>query len=111
MYDLAELIINLHGPIPHFCLFGTIAVCLSWWTRELRATIIFMVILSVAGETLQLAWPHLYGFSWYDIMWNVIGSVSGMFVAQVVRFLTSDLWFRREKDWDRIKGEVSGNYT
>ena len=112
MNELAQLVLSVHGPIPHMCLFGTIACILGWWTKEVRATMLLMTAISVGGECLQLAWPDIFQFQFEDIMWNLIGSALGILLAQIGTFVSSELWMKREKDWDQIKGDVRrGNYT
>ena len=111
MHELATFVMGLSGPVPHALFFGTIAVILGWWTKEVRATMMIMFILSIGGECLQLAWPDVFDFDVVDIWWNMVGSAGGIMLAQIGHFLTSELWFKREKGWDSIKGELNrGNY-
>jgi glycopeptide antibiotics resistance protein len=112
MHELTQLVATAHGPVPHMCLFGSIAFLVGWWTREIRATMMLMIVMSIGGECLQLAWPNLFQFQIMDVVWNIVGSVIGIFLAQVGHFIASELWLKREKDWSSIKGDFRrGNYT
>ena len=112
MNELTQFVMGLSGPLPHMCLFGTIGMALGWWTNEFRATFTIMIVMSIGGECLQLRWPHIYDFDLMDIVWNISGSAIGILIAHVGHFLSSELWFRREKDWNILKGEMRhGNYS
>lgn len=112
MHEVATFVMGLSGPVPHALFFGTIAFIIGWFTKEIRATMILVIIISIGGECLQLAWPDQFDFDVTDIWWNMIGSAGGILLAQLGHLLSSELWIKREKGWDSIKGELDrGNYT
>jgi len=113
MYELSQYLMSITGPIPHLCLFATIGTCLGWWTRgEIRATMSILIVMSIGAECLQLAWPHIFSFEVMDIVWNIAGSALGILIAQAGHFITSELWFRREKGWNTIEGDMHrGKYS
>lgn len=112
MQEIIEIVMNASGPIPHMLLFGTIGCIIGWFTKEIRATMLLMTVMSVGGECLQLAWPGVFEFQFLDIVWNLIGSAVGIILSQLGHFLTSELWIKRERDWREIKGDLSrGNYS
>ncbi len=110
--NLINFIMSLTGPYPHMLLFGTIGAAVAWFTREFTSTMLIMAVMSIGAECMQLAWPKYYDFEFIDIGWNLLGSFAGIILALTGRFLSSEVWLKREKDWDQIKGDVTrGNYT
>ena len=111
MVELAKFLDGVSGPFPHIMLFLTIACMLSWWTKEIRATLILLVLMSIGGECLQLYFPRVFSFEFADIIWNITGSVIGVILTQIALFLCGG-WIAREEGWTEIRKEMNhGDYS
>lgn len=110
MDEIYQLINGVSGPVPHTTVFFTFACILGWWTKEIKATWIIMILWSIFAECLQSFYPTLFQFSLMDIGWNIIGSTVGIMVTQIALFVCSG-WIETAEGWDEIRRNSNyGNY-
>jgi hypothetical protein len=111
--EILILMDGVSGPIPHMTIFFTFACILGLWTREIKSTLILMIIWSVAAECLQAYYPSLFSFELGDIGSNLIGSVLGIIFAQVGLFVSNTDLFVRVSGMGEVreKETLNGNYS
>lgn len=86
-YENWNLFNNTSDAIDNFLLFIpmgiAISVCYTTRTTRLVATTVLMLVLAIGVQLLQLYLPGRVS-SVTDSIWNVLGTVSGMFIASAV---------------------------
>jgi glycopeptide antibiotics resistance protein len=93
--------------------FFTFACILGWWTKEIKSTLIIMVIWSVGAECLQAYYPEIFDFDIKDMGWNVIGSVVGIAFSQLGGFISNTELFMSIGNSNEIRErqKLNGNNT